>query len=450
MKTYSFPRGGIFLEDATVPVPPRENHCPVAFLPALSLIPLVQHPGGKLSPLVSVGDTVREGMLVGRGMEGRSSNAHATVPGRVVRHAEWEDGEGRECGGLLIRMEGSFDRLGATEDSYAPELPPDLMSYRELVDTLDLCGIVEMEGFGRPLSEMLSGFHLADGSKTLVVRCVFDDPWLVADYVLCRERLKAVVEGAFLLAGACGGIGRVVFAVSRRVRKLGEAMLAEAAGYGIPSSMVLTGGKYPQRNHREMEIVLRAYAKKTRADLGTVLMLGPSTLAAVHDAVKYRRPILERYVAVGGSAVRKPKVMRVRIGKRIGDLFEECGGFVGSPCRVVTGSPFFGEQVRYLDEPVTRTSYALVAMLARQVGRYPARGCISCGECRKVCPVGLDPEEMYKMIKVSSIDLAPDLEPSDHPGFRECHGCGCCQMVCPSRLPLPEEIRGKTPGYPYV
>ncbi|MCL2190684.1 MAG: 4Fe-4S dicluster domain-containing protein [Treponema sp.] len=440
MKTYSFPRGGIFLEDATVPVP-RGGSCAVAFLPALSLIPLVQYPGGRLTPLVSVGDSVREGMLVGMGGEGGASNVHATVPGRVVRHAEWEDGEGRERGGLLIQMEGSFDRLGATEEGYAPELPPDLMSHRELAETLDRCGIVEMEGSGRPLSRMISGFCLSDGPRTLVVRCVFDDPWLVADRVLCGERLKAVVEGGFLLAGACGGVGRVVFAVSRKDRKLGEAMLAEAAGYGIPSSMVLTGGKYPQRNRREMEIVLRDYGRRTRADLGTFLMLGPSTLAAVHDAVKYRRPILERYVAVGGSAVREPRVMRVRVGKRIGDLFEECGGFVGSPCRVVTGSPFFGEPVRYLDEPVTRTSYALVAMLAPQVGGHPVRGCISCGECRKVCPVGLDPEEMYKMIKVT----APDGGPRDHPGFRECHGCGCCQMVCPSRLPLPEEIRGQTP-----
>ena len=447
MKTYSFPRGGISLEDATVP---HGDSCKVAFLPALSLIPLVQYPGGRLSPLVSVGDSVREGMLVGRGREGRSANVHATVPGKVVRHTTWEDSEGRECEGLLIRMEGSFDRLGANEEGYSPELPPDLMSYQELVEVLNDCGVVEMEGSGRPLADMLSSFYLADGTRTLVVRCVFDDPWLVADRVLCMERLGAVVEGAFILAGACGGVERVVFAVSRGERGIGEAMLAQAARYGIPSSMVLTGKRYPQRNHREMEMVLRDYGKRARADLGTLLMLGPSTLAAVYDAVKYRRPILERYVAVGGSAVREPRVMRVRIGKRIGDLFDECGGFLDGPFRVVTGSPFFGEMTRYLDEPITKTSYAVVAMLAPQVGKYPMRDCISCGECRRVCPVGLDPEEMYKMIKVSSLDAARDGDPREHPGFRECHGCGCCEIVCPSRLPLPEVIRGKTPGYLYA
>jgi len=418
----------------------------VAFLPALSLIPLDQYPGGRLRALVSVGDSVREGMLVGAGAEGVSSNVHATVPGRVVRRAEWEDGEGRPREGLLIRMEGSFDRLGAEEEDLLPEFLPDLIGFKELVGALDECGIVEMEGSGRSLSEMVRGFRRSPGHRSLVVRCVFDDPWLAADRVLCAERLGAVVEGAFVLAGACGGVGRVVFAVSARERKIGAAMLDEAAGYGIPSSLVLTGGRYPQRNRREMELVLRKYERRAGINLGKLLILGPATLAAAHDAVKYRRPVLERYVAVGGSAVRTPRVMRVRVGKRIGELFEECGGFVGEPGRVVTGSPFFGEKVRYLDEPVTKTSYAVVAMLEAQVGRFRRRDCISCGECRRVCPVGLDPEEMYKAVTVHP--GGADGEPvPEHPGFAECHGCGCCELVCPSRLPIPETVREKKPGY---
>ena len=147
-------------------------------------------------------------------------------------------------------------------------------------------------------------------------------------------------------------------------------------------------------------------------------------------------PILDRYVAVGGSAVRKPQVMRVRIGKRIVDLFEECGGFVGMPCRIATGSPLSGRAVFDLNEPVTKTSYAVFAMLKSQAGDYPKRNCISCGECRRVCPVGLDPEEMYKQIMIGTDGLCS----------QECHGCGCCEVVCPSRLPLSDVIAGKSGG----
>jgi electron transport complex protein RnfC len=373
-------------------------------------------------------------MLIGRGKPPDLANIHATIPGKVVRQVEWKDNENRRCEALIIRMEGSFECLGKKEENY---LKPDV-KYHELRDLLTNYGIVEMEGSGRPITDILADLAGAGKPQTLVVRCVFDDPWLAADYVLCWERLQAIVEGTFIIARISGRIGRVIFAVSHREKEMGEAMLAEAARYDIPSSMMLTGSRYPQRNRRELELVLRNYEKKEGIELGALLILGPSTLAAVHDAVKYHRPILDRYVAVGGSAVRNPQVMRVRIGKRIGDLFEECGGFVDVPYRVATGSPLSGKPVVNLDEPITKTSYAVFALLKDQAGDYLRRDCISCGECRRVCPVGLDPEELYKRIMV--------LRSSHNPGAEECHGCGCCELVCPSHLPLSDVITGKTGG----
>jgi len=453
MKTYSFPRGGISLEDPTVP---RDDSRETAFLPALSVIPLARHPGGTVEALVSAGDLVREGMLVGRGRPGESANVHSPVPGRVLRVARWEDGEGRVCEGLLVRMEGSFDRLGAPEEDRFPDHMWNLMDYGELAEALEDCGIVDMEGSGGPLEPVLAAFRRHRGPKTLVARCVFDDPWLAADRVLCLERADAVVEGAFMTAAACGGGtcangegaaangggAGVLFAVTANDRKIGEALLAASAAQGLSARAIYTGCRYPQRNAREMGLALREHAKRTKTDPGLVLALGPATLAAVRDAVRYRRPILERYVAVGGSAVREPKIVRSRIGKRIGELFDECGGLVEGPLRVVSGSPFFGERVRHLDEPVTRTCHAVAAVLRTRSGGGPERGCISCGECRRVCPVALDPEEMYKRIRAFA-GVGPS---AHHPGFRECHGCGCCEIVCPSRLPLPDVIRGRTPG----
>jgi electron transport complex protein RnfC len=443
MKVYSFPRGGLAFDDPTVP--PR-NSSVAAFLPAVSVIPLIHHPGGRAVALVSVGDKVKEGMLIGRGKPPDTANVHATVPGKIVKNVEWEDSEGRLNEGFIIRMEGSFDRLGRKEEKF----PHDGIGQQELQRILTDCGVVEMEGSGMPVAEILSGLRGSGKRQTLVVRCVFDDPWLAADYVLCRERLQEIVEGAFIVAKASGRIDRVLFAVSDREREVGEAMLSEAALYDIQSSLVLTGSKYPQRYYRELELVIRNYGKKEEIDLGTLLVLGPATLAAVHDAVKYRRPILERYVAVGGSAVSRPQVMRVRIGKRIGDLFEECGGFTGYPFSIAVGSPFSGRTVRSLDEPVTKNSYAVFAMLKSQAGHHPERDCICCGECRRVCPVGLDPEELYKrIIAVRALQGSAWQDAAAQSvlqGAQECHSCGCCELVCPSSLPLSDMIIGKIRG----
>ncbi len=102
--------------------------------------------------------------------------------------------------------------------------------------------------------------------------------------------------------------------------------------------------------------------------------------------------------------------------------------------------------MRNLDEPVTKNSYAVFAMLKSQVGHHAERDCICCGECRRVCPVGLDPEELYKRIITMNRDEPRPAGGAPGGGAEECHGCGCCELVCPSSLPLSDMIMGKIRG----
>ncbi|GHU65759.1 hypothetical protein FACS189447_05280 [Spirochaetia bacterium] len=431
-RVYSFPRGGISFDDPTVP--PR-NSSVTAFLPGLSVIPLVQHAGSRAYPIVSIGEHVKEGMLVGRGQGMGSANVHATVPGRVIKMVSWKMADGKTNDALVIRMEGSFEKLGKKQEIYPWQgmLPYDLQRI------IGEFGVVEMEGLGRPVSDIIASLRNESEPITLVIRCVFDDPWLAADYVLCKERLKAVIEGGRIIARTVRA-GRIIYAVSHGEKELGASFMAEAGDWDPPSYLALVGDRYPQRNRRELELVLRNYGKQEGLDLGSLLILGPATLAAVHDAVKLKKPILDRYVAVGGSAVKKPQVMKVRIGSRIGEVFSQCGGFVGKPRRVASGSPLIGRAIADLDEPVVKTSYAIFALLEAQKAPNPSGWCISCGECRNVCPVGLDPEELYKRTRLNSgIRENADQEILSSRAA-ECHGCGCCEVVCPSRLPLSSAI----------
>ena len=424
-KVYSFPRGGISFVDSSAP---SRNSCVTAFLPSLSIIPLTQHSGERSYPVVSVGESVKEGMLIGRGRGSGSANIHATVPGRVIRMVSYKSTGGQQDG-YVIRMEGGFEKLGKREEIFPWEgmLPYDIQ--RNIADF----GVVEMEGRGRPVSDIISTLRSAPQPITLVVRCVFDDPWLAGDYVLCKERVKAIAEGAAITARTCR-VTRIIYAVSHKESELGDEFLAAGSKWGIPVSVVLVGSRYPQRNRRELELVLRNYGKKEEIELGSLFILGPATLAAIFDAVKMRKPILERYITVGGTAVKHPQVMKARIGTRVGELFAECGGFTGTPKRVASGSPLLGRRILDLDEPVTKTTFAVFALL-KELRRDNQSSCISCGECRNVCPLSLDPEESYKRILVE----APSREQSR---VSECHGCGCCEVVCPSRLPLSTALTG--------
>jgi len=426
MKIYSFPRGGLVFDDPTAP---SKETVETAFLPALSVIPL----GGstkRVFPVVSAGDMVKEGMLIGRASGSGAVNAHAAVPGKVMRKITWKDRDGLDNDALVISMEGAFEKLGRKEETYQWKG----ISGYDIQRIISDYGIVEMENAGRSLSDMISTGRRENEKITLVIRCVFDDPWLAADYALCDKRLDAVVEGAAIVAKAVFKVTQIVFAVSHNEKELIRKINAASGKLELPSSVVITGSRYPQRNNRELELALRIYEKKENMALGSFLILGPAVLAACYDAVVHKRPVLDRYVAVGGSALRYPQVMKVRIGTRISELIEQCGGFSQPPQKIIIGSPLSGKEITYLDEPVGKTCYAIVAMSKSQAALEKQQNCVNCGECRAVCPVGLDPQNIYKRI----VSLG-----TDNSGAAGCHGCGCCKIVCPSALPLFETIMEK-------
>jgi electron transport complex protein RnfC len=427
MRYYTFPRGGFVYKDPTTP-DKNTSEVVTANLPALSIIPLGNH-AGNAYPLVTVGDTVREGMLIGRAAEHGTVNVHATVPGKIIRKITWSDAYENEIDAYAIKMEGHFDKLGRREEIF----PWAGLNCYDLQKIISDFGVVEMDNTGRPLADMISSYRKDNSSITLVVRCVFDDPWLAADYALCHDRCLAVAEGAAIVARACSKVDKIIYAVSYHEKKLGEKLLAEAANYDIPAFLVLTGFRYPQRNSRELKIALRLYEKKEGLKRSSFLILGPASLVAAYDAVKYKKPVLDRYIVVGGSAVKHPKIMKVRIGTRIGELIEQCGGFIEKPEHIATGSPLLGKKVKYLDEPVLKTCYAVAAMSKSQASLYKVQNCINCGECRAVCPIGLDPQYLYKQIRMFGYNKSLKYE---------CHGCGCCKTVCPSSIPLSDVILG--------
>jgi len=170
MKIYSFPRGGFFYDDPTSPVKSTAEN---SFLPALSVISL----GNKAKPVypvVSIGEAVREGMLIGRASGKGTANVHATVPGRIVKKISWKDKNNIDNDALVIKMEGSFERLGRKDEV----LIWNGVSSYDLQRIISDYGIVEMENDEEPLSDIITAARKKD-KITLVIRCVFDDPWLL-------------------------------------------------------------------------------------------------------------------------------------------------------------------------------------------------------------------------------------------------------------------------------
>jgi electron transport complex protein RnfC len=63
------------------------------------------------------------------------------------------------------------------------------------------------------------------------------------------------------------------------------------------------------------------------------------------------------------------------------------------------------------------------------------RPCIRCGECAVVCPVVLQPQELFWFA------CADDEANLRAHGLIDCIECSCCDLVCPSHIPLMASFR---------
>ena len=93
-----------------------------------------------------------------------------------------------------------------------------------------------------------------------------------------------------------------------------------------------------------------------------------------------------------------------------------------------------GTEIVDTSAPITKTTNCVLVMDG-DAAEAPASACIRCGDCIPVCPVGLQPQQLYEAARLSDFDAAQDYH------LFNCIDCGCCAYVCPSRLPLVHYFR---------
>ena len=374
-------------------------------------------------PVVSVGQEVMEGQLLARSAGPGSTNVHSPIPGIVRRIRATVTPEGYESNSILVSLEGSFSVLGKKPERYLWKS----LNKADIAHIVQEKGIVRVSS-GEPLSEILSERSSRPGF-VLVVNALEMDPYRRTEEELLSIRPEDVIDGC-AIAARVARPARIVLAVDARLSPEIEGRLKgiiEASE--LEMSIMSFSRRHPQDMPRQIAESLEI------VDQSALFILEPSTLVALHDAVVANKPHIEQYVYVGGGAIKSPAILKARIGAPIGDLIEECGGLVGRPDAIVLGGPFRGRAVADLDASVTRTTQAVLALTSEETKPAPERPCVRCGDCVAVCPEGLDPYSMLKLLRAGRGEAAIAA------GLDRCTSCGACAYACRSRIPLVRDFR---------
>jgi Na+-translocating ferredoxin:NAD+ oxidoreductase subunit C len=254
------------------------------------------------------------------------------------------------------------------------------------------------------------------------VNAVESEPYLRAEECLLRDKGAEVMEGIAILKKVLEP--KKTFITTSQATTI---VLPPSKDERVDVELVSFEARYPQDMPGQLLEALDGSRKRPMAD---AIIIKPSTAFAVYEAIVIAKPMVERYVSVSGGAIKRPAVLKTRIGTTIGDLIEECGGFLDPPARLVIGSTLRGHSVYNLDVPITKTTSAVIALNAEEIGSQLRSPCIRCGRCIEVCPERLDPSLLFRLIERGMQSRAAEL------GLGACTVCGACGYICPSRMPL--------------
>jgi electron transport complex protein RnfC len=385
--------------------------------------------GAPAECLVEAGQTVREGMLIGKAPGVFSANVHASIPGKVKEIREIYLANGMPSKAVVVEFEGEFDRGAGGAVQWRDKEP------QELLDLIREQGVVGMGGatFPTPIK-----FTTREGNPVeyFVVNGVECEPFLTADHRLMMEKTAAILEGIEIVRRILSP-GRVLIGVEENKPDAVEALRAETVRSSAEVEVVVLKTRYPQGDEKQL---LKALTGREVPSGGLPLDIGAvvsnvGTVYAIYEAVVQGKPLIERIVTVTGPAVKSPANFKVRIGTPVGNLLEECGGFSIPPGKIVAGGPMMGFALADPGVPVVKGTSGILALSKRQSKPVLETPCIGCGRCVASCPFGLSATTLYKWIEHREYKEAMAA------GLMDCKECGCCAYVCPAHIPLVQGMK---------
>ena len=431
MKLATFARGGVHPADKKYLS--KDKKLERLPLPSELVVSMSEHLGAPAVLTKKKGDAVTKGELIGTAAGYISACVHSPVDGVIVDIRKVRVQSGAVADAAVIKCSENQSNPWTEKHDWRKSSP------EELLGLIKDMGIVGMGGATFPTAVKLT-IPMGKEVDALIINGVECEPYLTADYRLMMENPDEVLEGV-MVAAAVAKPKRIIIGIEAN-KMDAVALLSERAGaLGYPISVMPLKMKYPQGDEKQLikaTINREVPSGKLPLDVGAVVCnLG--SCYAMYEAAVYHKPLIERVITVSGESINEPKNLIAPIGTKFSDLIAYCGGEKDDAVSMVAGGPMMGFAVYDEETPMVKGSSGLL-ILPKMIDDFSAP-CVLCGKCVQHCPMGLQPNKMFRNIKYGNYQAAMDL------GLMDCKECGCCAYTCPSHLPLVQGFKlGKKMG----
>ncbi len=411
-------------------------------IPKRVILPLRQYIGEPARPAVSVGDKVKTGQLIGIADGDNALPLHATISGEIVDIKEHLDHKGNTVPSIIIEGDGSDTWIESPGDEEnVASLGP-----AEILERINGAGLVlkgllpiplgrDLVPIDQPKTHLyLNGRRVVRKIDTLLINALDTEPSLGVNRYLAGIHNEELVNGIAALR-AVTGAERILFVVDKRHPPYPQLTGIVAADEEEATTIIsLDGMRFPVG--LSVPLLKAALGKEVPLPYGHPRDVGAAvydidTALSVGTSVHKQIPQVESLITVGGGAMARSGIVKIRIGTQIGALIESLGGLSQNPAKIILGGPMMGVAQYELTIPIVKEIPGLFAFRKDEIqviGDY--RQCINCGLCVGVCPVNLIPGML-------SMYCARDrFEVAERDGLFTCIECGCCDYVCPSRRPM--------------
>lgn len=396
-------------------------------VPERLLIPLAQHIGAPCKPVVSKGETVKKGQVIGEAAGFVSAPVHASVSGTVAAVEKMPNIFGAKVDVVIIENDGREEWL---EGCNAPQ---DYAGFdaNEIKKRIVGGGVVGLGGATFPTHVKVSP-PPDKPIDTIILNGCECEPYLTADHRLMLEHPDRIIRGAQLLMKAVGA-KRGIVAVEANKPDAFEQMHRAVGGIDGWSAE-MTAVKYPQGAEKQL---IKAILKREVPSGGLPMAVGAlvsnvGTAAAVCDAITMNIPLIERVTTVTGEGVERPANFLARIGTPAALLLEKAG-IKPEAKKIIMGGPMMGLAQYNRELPIIKGTSGILVLTEADGGEY--ENCIRCGRCIEGCPSGLVPNELSITCEAGDFDLAMERN------ILDCIECGVCTYVCPARRPIVHLIK---------